>query len=69
MYKNDDGQITFEEFISPFKSLDKKNRWVKSWRLPLGYISSPIAHNPTSVVKGVNHHSDKKSRPVMLRLI
>lgn len=29
MYKNDDGQISIEEFLSPFGQLDQSNRWVK----------------------------------------
>jgi hypothetical protein len=29
MYKKDNGQISIEEFISPFGKLDTKNRWVK----------------------------------------
>ena len=29
MYKKDDGQISFEEFNSPFKNLNPNNRWIK----------------------------------------
>jgi hypothetical protein len=29
MYRKDNGQITIEEFRSPFRKLDKENRWVK----------------------------------------
>ena len=37
MYKKDDGQISFDEFYTPFGKLDKGNRWVKiadmiNWR-------------------------------------